>query len=487
MKRLFALILAVATAASWLAGMDAATGQSASDEALLSAEFDARELSRLEKRSIQRALSISGDYQGLLDGEWGRRSQAALEAYSTREFASLIVSNLMIAALIADTAPIIQEDGYETFEERGSGLVIELPMRRLSAPVDDGGGQKLESPDGGLSVWISYSSRAHPGPLHNDIRGRKWSAAERYVVDRETRLVTSDTTRDRAYYARSDKTPTGWKTVMVIADDSQNVRRLKIIASSIAYYESQAWLDAPQTWIDALLAATARYVNSEPAASERRDDQPPAAGAVGEQAGGSGSGFFVSATDIVTNHHVVEGCSEVTTAAGERLAIAFQDRARDLALLRGKARRRHWLSVATAERLDLGAEAFLIGYPYYGLASEDVTFTRGVVSSRTGFRGDSANFTLSAEMQPGNSGGPVLDRTGRVIGVAVARIDAISVAGSTGTLPQNMNYAITTETLRGFLQDAGVAFETAPSVAVDLSDSPLPGELETSVIAVLCR
>ena len=66
-------------------------------------------------------------------------------------------------------------------------------------------------------------------------------------------------------------------------------------------------------------------------------------------------------------------------------------------------------------------------------------------------------------MQPGNSGGPVLDVADNVVGVVVAKLDAIKIAQSTGDIPQNVNFAVSAGAARAFLNAEGVPYETAPS------------------------
>lgn len=198
---------------------------------------------------------------------------------------------------------------------------------------------------------------------------------------------------------------------------------------------------------------------------------------------GSGTGFYVNATDLVTNAHVVEFCASMRDPQGRRLSLVRIDHQLDLALLRADRQNDEWLQVAAPEPLRLGAGVYLMGFPLYGELGNSVIVTRGVVSSRSGYLGRRANFGHTAPTQPGNSGGPVLDSNGRVIGVAVARVSRLY--RNPDVAPQNVNFAIGARALSDFLSGAGAEFEVARDPVADLRDG-VPLDFEKTVSAVLC-
>ena len=87
----------------------------------------------------------------------------------------------------------------------------------------------------------------------------------------------------------------------------------------------------------------------------------------------------------------------------------------------------------------------------------------GAVSALAGPGDDRRFIQITAPVQPGNSGGPVLDAAGNVVGVVVAKLDAVEIARSTGDIPQNVNFAVSAGIARAFLDVGGVPYETAPS------------------------
>lgn len=178
----------------------------------------------------------------------------------------------------------------------------------------------------------------------------------------------------------------------------------------------------------------------------------------------TGSGFIVSRDGhILTNHHVVEGCAEIRIPPHGSGTLFAADPRNDLALLRtGKGDN---LPVAFREGrgVRLGEPVVVVGFPLWGLLAASPSVTTGTVSALAGPGNDSRLLQISAPVQPGNSGGPLLDEGGRVIGVVVSKLDALKVAEITGDLPQNVNFAISGTVVRAFLEGQGVAYTTAAS------------------------
>ena len=116
-------------------------------------------------------------------------------------------------------------------------------------------------------------------------------------------------------------------------------------------------------------------------------------------------------------------------------------------------------------QLKLGEGIAMYGFPYADLLAAEGNFTLGNVTATTGLGGDTRNFQMSAPTQHGNSGGPVLDMTGRVVGVAVATLNAVKMANATGSIPQNVNFAISAPIAVNFMMVKDVAPVTSSSAA----------------------
>ena len=201
---------------------------------------------------------------------------------------------------------------------------------------------------------------------------------------------------------------------------------------------------------------------------ERDGDRRPSDA---EKGASSGTGFFVTAEGhVITNAHVVEGCSapKITWGLASPVTgrVLTRDGANDLALIKSDLKPNATASLRAGVKIGEGIATF--GYPLVGLLSTKGNFTTGNVSALTGMRDDTRFLQISAPVQPGNSGGPMLDQAGNVVGVVVSKLNAIKVAEAIDDVPQNVNFAIKTSVLMNFLDVNGVSYAAAgPGQAID--------------------
>lgn len=214
---------------------------------------------------------------------------------------------------------------------------------------------------------------------------------------------------------------------------------------------------------------------------------PPALG--GRRVADSGSGFVADPGRLLTNAHVVDRCRAILarnaagrTARGKLLAT---DTARDLALLGVPRDFGPALTFRDAPEVLRGESVVTYGFPLTGLLSSGPTLTTGSVSALSGLRDSRLDYTISAPVQPGNSGGPLLDAQGHVIGVVVAKLNAAAVARLTGgDIPQNVNFAIKSGEALAFLREHGLRPATAASTGPELHASAI-GEIANPATAFI--
>ena len=206
-----------------------------------------------------------------------------------------------------------------------------------------------------------------------------------------------------------------------------------------------------------------------------------------------GSGFLVSSEGhIVTAYHVIRDKKQLLVGPIEknrwRIAKLIKvDEALDLALLQTRIDRPP-LAIARWAEVPIGLEALVIGYPQPRLQGLSLKITQGIVNGDRTESGDLGFFQLSAEVQKGNSGSPVLAPDGRVIGVVRAKINALTVAERTGDLAQNVNYALKSSSLLKFLEDTGVSVRVE-ELDLELASRPYQTfrKAAPSVLAIVGR
>ena len=187
----------------------------------------------------------------------------------------------------------------------------------------------------------------------------------------------------------------------------------------------------------------------------------------------SGSGFIVSSLGhIVTNNHVIKDYVEVKVHHnGEeyKASIISKDDYNDLALLKATFTPSTILAIKNGNA-DLMEDIYVAGYPFETFNSS-VKITKGIVSSLSGFQNNFSNMQIDAALQPGNSGGPVIDYQGNVVGVAVAKLDMIKFVELFNSVPENTNpLAIKSSVLLNFLNSNGIKTKKASVQKISRSE-----------------
>jgi hypothetical protein len=161
----------------------------------------------------------------------------------------------------------------------------------------------------------------------------------------------------------------------------------------------------------------------------------------------SGTGFFIS-TDgyIATNLHVIEGASRVSVRDSKGnlsdALLVLADRANDLAIIKINGSGFAALPIRNSGEVRKGAEVFAIGFPNASIQGRESKVTTGIVSSISGLGGEPNSFQISVPIQPGNSGGPLVDMTGAAVGLTTAKLSGTAMLQRGGSLPENVNYAV---------------------------------------------
>ena len=198
----------------------------------------------------------------------------------------------------------------------------------------------------------------------------------------------------------------------------------------------------------------------------------------------SGTGFFINEFGhIVTNFHVIEGCKNIYQDE-ELLKVIAKDQINDLAILKGTNQNKKYL-LFEKDLPKKGEEVLVSGYPFGKDFGDESKLTEGIISALQGMGNDYTRFQIDAAIQPGNSGGPVLNKKGNVIGVAVASANIQAFLEQYGTIPQNKNFAIQSTTLMMMLITNKIEYKSSPQKEI-LSNSVISRETEEAVVFLKC-
>jgi S1-C subfamily serine protease len=177
----------------------------------------------------------------------------------------------------------------------------------------------------------------------------------------------------------------------------------------------------------------------------------------------TGTAFAVSESQLLTNQHVVANCFRIRVEKPQAIAkVIAVDKERDLALLETTARF-HDFATFRSNGPTTGEDLMIAGYPLPGILGQAMSVTKGIVSSVLVSPQARWNFSHTAPTQLGNSGGPIFDAAGNIVGVVVGKLDEIKVAKTTGSLPQNINLGINSKDAIGFLRKAGAEIKVGES------------------------
>ena len=206
----------------------------------------------------------------------------------------------------------------------------------------------------------------------------------------------------------------------------------------------------------------------------------------------TGTGFFVSWDGhLLTNHHVVQDASRIQVRLDDGELIEAElvtaDRRHDLALLKVDAIRQP-LPLRREHGLEKGEEVLVLGYPLLTLQGQEQKATFGRVNALSGLRGDERFAQIDAPIQPGNSGGPLLNHAGEVVGIVTSMLHPLAVLYVSGALPQNVNYALKSDLAHEMVRyELGSQWRSADPPATETELTDLISEIEPSVVIIVAE
>jgi S1-C subfamily serine protease len=235
------------------------------------------------------------------------------------------------------------------------------------------------------------------------------------------------------------------------------------------YGQAGLFINQTKSTSEAMSAMVADFAKSFPPSSASEvasSEVSPATSSTTVTA--SGTGFFISPDGLLlTANHVIENAKviEIVLPNQKRSTakVLHSQPGIDLAILETDHRQGEYLSIPSALDSKLGEQVFTIGFPATAVLGEDAKYSEGTVSSLTGIKGDASVLQVSVPVQPGNSGGPLINRKGEAIGVVISSAAPGPFLRATGALPQNVNFAVRSDLCKPLLAGRPVPVTSEPS------------------------
>lgn len=348
-------------------------------------------------------------------------------------------------------------DFYSSGDLVGKDLYQAIGWYRKSALQMDAVGQR--------SLGAAYA-RGN-GVARDDAEALKWLLSAAYFRD----AAAQDWVGSFYEYGRGGLVPDlvaahMWYTLSIARDGQRS--SAKTGAERVAAKLGPAQLAESQTkarqW--PVAADLTRAIAATDAAKALAAGGGTLATATPGPAGGgrSGSGFVIGAGPgyVVSNYHVVKDCRNIKIMPSDLPAVVrAKDERNDLALLSVANLQAPPLKLRSGRSIRPGDELVVLGYPLAGLLAAGASVSTGTLTTLGGLNNDTSLFQISVPTQPGNSGGPVLDIHGQLVGVVVSQLNAVNTGQAMMNIPQNINFAINTATLSSFLEASNVDFDTS--------------------------
>lgn len=205
---------------------------------------------------------------------------------------------------------------------------------------------------------------------------------------------------------------------------------------------------------------------------------------------GSGSGFYINNKGYaLTNNHVIDICKQsIAVIDGKEtlFRVIATDKTNDVAVLKTDYKSRNFIKI-NEDGAKLGENVIAVGYPLAGRLSDSVKITRGIVSSLSGLDNNIGQIQIDAALQPGNSGGPVLNENGELVGIASAGLNKLLMAKEAKYIPENVNFAVASPIVVNILKSKKVKYTTPGMFSGSFSNTELAELGDSSTIQLFCR
>lgn len=431
-------------------------------------------LPRDERNIIQLMLIFTGDYAGMIDGDIGPASLAGIRAFQIRNglSPSAVLDDRGLELLANAGLAEAERLDFAVVRDPWTGVNIGIPRAIMEHRENTSEGSFYGTSDGRGVLAIFSERELELGFLY-----------EALLTDGE--LTIEYDAFQYPWFVVSGHSDDGINFYVRFHTSGQEVR---------GFWLSYERSLAPEMARVAVLMSNLfdPFPSGPPPNPPRRTTTaatptPNTPAAAAEPRRSFGTGFVISVSGaILTNAHVVEGCSTVRVDDGEPTTTVYRDTQNDLAIVipsAGVPARRPIAIAPSSSRL--GDDVLAFGYPLVGMLADSLNVTEGIISAMSGPSNDSRYLQITAAVQPGNSGGPLLNSSGQLVGVVSATLNPLAVMERTGTLPDGIAFAIRREVVVGFLAAQGID-PVAGASGKELGAADIADRVADSIVQISC-
>lgn len=440
---------------------------------------------------LQTRLAWTGDYDGTFDGRVGPQTLRAIRDFQARNGFSAdgVMTDTFLKKVIADSDKVRDGLGFRLVRDDRTGVRVGLPAALVSPAGETEVGSIWRSADSGVEIETvrfhdeGYSLEGVFNVLSANGENKKVSSST-ISGDVFTIRGQEDGRSFLIRFSNRDGDLRGFSVAWNKAHETELKPYTVVAANTFDPFSGE-----PRSDDIGPVAKLFRSGRAEGVAFGEREQpapqpQGPALAAPGFDS--SGTGFVVSKDGwLLTNAHVAKSCKTVLVGDLGAASKVVVDEDHDLALVKVDAAVGQPLPIVV-NKPRLGEDILALGFPLRSILADSLNVTRGNISSLMGLMNDANYLQISAPVQPGNSGGPLVDLAGRVVGVVTAKLNAVAVADLTGDIPQSINFAIRPDAATRFLEEHDVAFETADATAPLESVPDATAKVQASIYPVLC-
>ncbi len=467
-----------------LFGILAASAPAQADFASARREFGKLDIAKQAKVSL--GLIATGDFDGLAGLGFTKRLYNAIITFQRREGMNPdgTLDAQQIEVLVDRFQKFAADKDIRRARNPMSGSEALIPFAMFDTQDKTHRGIVFNRKDAQLQISFETfaGSEVSFKQLYDQMSGPKAEKFVEYKTYKPQYFVVSGLFEGKHFYMYMAATPSESTGFVVTYDTS-----MLVLGQRTAVLMANSFTAQDGPGVEDNLPPGAEGPAEPPPLPPKSEQPPETQPAVGSKepppppGNSTGTGFRITeAGHVMTNFHVAGQCKKLRLhRIGETpvdASLVARDEVNDLAIIKAASPLPGTIATFSGKgAVRAGSEIVVFGFPLTGLLSDSGNFTTGNITSMAGMGNDSRLFQISAPVQSGNSGGPVLDRTGGVVAVIVSKLNAMGVANQTGDVPQNVNFAIKSNVALGFVDGVGILTTDSPKDAVAL-DTPTLAE-----------